>query len=240
MASIFEDSIDPKRLCPYISLYKVPASPSYRDFFVHLISLTSLLTHITSHCHSSIFIQITRPVKVFLLIMKITQVYAIVMAGLFLAFVVKSFLHVLVACSTKIRVFLLRHFFYSSLIHRHSLLGPLGRVHALAQLINVAINVFFLSFQASSVSKAGTRAGTLSLINMVPVFAGPHLSFLSNLTGMNLKTHRRLHRSAGIILITLHHKCVHAASVRAYLRMDARGCAIISECLSRLSSYERV
>lgn len=135
--------------------------------------------------------------------MEITQVYAIAMAGFFLAFVVKSFLHVLVACSTKIRVFLLRHFFYSSLIHRHSLLGPLGRVHALAQLINVAINVFFLSFQASSISKAGTRAGTLSLINMVPVFAGPHLSFLSNLTGMTLKTHRRLHRSAGIMSFAL-------------------------------------
>ena len=125
------------------------------------------------------------------------------MAGFFFVFVVKSFLHVLVACSTKIQVFLLRHFFYSSLIHRHSLLGPLKRVHALAQLINVAINVFFLSFQASFISKAGIRAGILFLINMVSVFAGSHFSFFSNLTEMTLKTHRRLHRSAGIMFFVL-------------------------------------
>ena len=138
-----------------------------------------------------------------LLIMEITQVHAIVMAGFFFAFVVKSFLHVLIAYAIKIQMFLLRHFFYSNLIHRHSLLGPLGRVHALAQLINVAINVFFLSFQASFISKAGTRAETSFLINMVPVFASPHFSFLSNLTGMTLKTHRRLHRSAGIMSFAL-------------------------------------
>ena len=75
--------------------------------------------------------------------MKIIQVYAIAMAGFFLVFVIKSFLHVLIIYSIKIRVFLLRHFFYPNLIHRHSLLSLLKRVHALAQLINVAINVFF-------------------------------------------------------------------------------------------------
>ena len=41
------------------------------------------------------------------------------------------------------------------------------------------------------------------MINMVPVFAGPHFSFFSNLTGVTLKIHRRLHRSAGIMSFAL-------------------------------------
>lgn len=135
--------------------------------------------------------------------MEIIQVYAIAMTGFFLAFVIKSFLHVLVAYSIKIRMFLLRHFFYSSLIHRHNLLNLLERIHALAQLINVDINVFFLSFQAFFISKADTRAEILFLINMVSIFASPHFSFFGNLTEMTLKIHRRLHRSAGIMSFAL-------------------------------------
>ena len=135
--------------------------------------------------------------------MKITQVYAIVMTGFFLVFVIKSFLHVLVVCSIKIRLFLLKHFFYSSLIYRHSLLNFLKRIHALAQLINVAINVFFLNFQAFFISKADTRVETFSLINMISIFADSHFSFLSNLTGMILKTHHRLHRSTNIMFVAL-------------------------------------
>ena len=62
---------------------------------------------------------------------------------------------------------------------------------------------FFLSFQAFFISKADTRAEIFFLINMIPVFADSHFNFLSNLTEMTLKTHRRLHRSASIMSFAL-------------------------------------
>ena len=87
-------------------------------------------------------------------------------------------------------MFLLKHFFYSSLIHRYSLLGPLKKGHAFAQLINITINVFFLNFQTSFISKTNIRVGTFFLINMVSVFVNSHFNFLNNLIEMILKIHR--------------------------------------------------
>ena len=44
--------------------------------------------------------------------------------------------------------------------------------------------------------QAGFRAGTLSII---PVFAGPHLSFLTDLLGVTLSTVRQIHRSISFL-----------------------------------------
>ena len=135
--------------------------------------------------------------------MKIIQIYIIVMIKFFFVFMIKSFLHVLMIYSIKIRVFLLKHFFYFNFIHRHSLLGPLKRIHAFVQLIYVVINVFFLSFQASFISKADIRVEIFFLINMISIFVDSHFNFLSNLIEVTLKIHRRLHRSANIMSFVL-------------------------------------
>ncbi len=125
------------------------------------------------------------------------------MTEFFLAFVIKSFLHVLIIYLIEIRVFLLKHFFYFNLIHRHNLLNFLKRIHVLAKLIYVIINVFFVNFQALFISKADIRIETLSLINLLSIFADSHFSFLSNLIEVILKTHRRLHRSTNIMFFVL-------------------------------------
>jgi len=84
----------------------------------------------------------------------------------------------------------------------------------LAQLIYIAVNVFCFSFRASSISQAGLRAGTLSIVNLIPLFAGLHISFLADLLGVTLATFRQIHRSAGVmsVLLALFHVPVAVAS----------------------------
>ncbi len=73
----------------------------------------------------------------------------------------------------------------------------------LIQVVYLTINIFCLSFRVSDVAKAGTRAGTLSLVNMIPLFAGPSFGFLADRLGVPLKVYRRAHRSAGFMTFTL-------------------------------------
>ena len=135
--------------------------------------------------------------------MKIIQVYIIAITEFFFVFVVKSFLHVLIICSIEIRVFLLKHLFYFNFIHRHSFLNFLKKIHFFAQLIKIAINVFFLNFQAFFISKTNTRVEIFFWLiwfrsSLVHIF-----SFFNNLTEMILKTHRQLYCLADIMSFAL-------------------------------------
>jgi len=55
--------------------------------------------------------------------------------------------------------------------------------------------------------KGWPPAANLALINMMPLYLGPHLSFLADLFGISLKSFRIVHRSAGVmsfVLMLLH------------------------------------
>ena len=59
-----------------------------------------------------------------------------------------------------------------------------------------AVEFLSLTTSATSVptiSKAGLRAGNLSLANMIALFAGAHLSLLADLLGFPLNTIRPVH-----------------------------------------------
>ena len=61
-------------------------------------------------------------------------------------------------------------------------------------------------------SEAATRAGYLSLINMVPAYFGLHLSFVCTLLGVSLPTYRPFHASTGTmsVLLGLLHAVINA------------------------------
>lgn len=62
--------------------------------------------------------------------------------------------------------------------------------------------------------EAGLQAGAMSVINTIPLFAGPHLSFLPDSLGVSLTTVRQVHRSAGVMAsaLALFHVVVAVAS----------------------------
>ena len=71
------------------------------------------------------------------------------------------------------------------------------------QLIYIAGNIFCFGFRAPTISQAGLRAGTLSIINLILLFAGPHLGALADLLDVTLSAVRQIHRSAGVMAVLL-------------------------------------
>lgn len=139
--------------------------------------------------------------------MEITQIYAVAAGGVFLILmIIKGFpfiQHVLRSLAITISKYLT----YPFVVRRHRLLGPWSPADVLLQLLYIALNILCVTFRVTSFNEAGDRAGTLSIVNMAPLFFGLHLSFLADLLGLSSSNYRRIHRSAGIIsfaLVTLH------------------------------------
>ena len=133
--------------------------------------------------------------------MNIPQIYATAAGGFFLVFILINFLSRTVR--ERIALFTSKYLTYPYFLQRHRFLGPWTRSAILVQLIYIALHAFYLGFRASTLSKAGLRAGNLSLANMIPLFAGPHLSFLADILGFCLGTYRHVHRSAGVMSFAL-------------------------------------
>lgn len=96
-----------------------------------------------------------------------------------------------------------RYLAYPYLLRRHRFLGPWTTIDALTQVVYIASNFFCVGFRASDIAQAGVRAGSLSLINLIPLFLGPHLGFLTNVLGVSLRTITRIHRYSGLMACTL-------------------------------------
>ena len=110
-----------------------------------------------------------------------------------------------------------KHLVHRYVLHRHRLVGPWSLAGVLLQLIYIAGNISCFSLggshvetQASTLSRAGLRAGTLSVINLIPLFASPHLDSLADILGVTLTTVRQIHRSVGLmaVLLTVFHVIV--------------------------------
>jgi len=135
--------------------------------------------------------------------MEITRAYATAVGGVFSIYFVIAILPYLMPFIEKISLFASKHLIYPQFIRRHQLLGPWTLTGIFTQLAYIAVNVFCFSFRVSSISNAGLRAANLSLINMMPLFLGPHLSLLADLLGVSLGTYRLVHRSAGLLSVAL-------------------------------------
>lgn len=132
----------------------------------------------------------------FLWTMDPTAKYSLAAGGIFsLLFLTHLIPHV-AKLFKGVAIWISKHVIYPYAINRHRIIGPWTRALVILHLVYISLNVFCLSFQASSALEAGLRAGTLALINMVPLFAGPHLGFLADVLGLSLTSFHRIHRSA--------------------------------------------
>ena len=143
--------------------------------------------------------------------MDVIQVYAVAAGGTIFIFILINLLPYLASLWKHISLFTLKHLTYPYLLHRHRFIGPWSRAEVLIQVVYLTVNIFCLSFRVSGVAKTGSRAGTLSLVNMIPLFAGPSFSFAADRLGVPLKVYRYAHRSAGFITFTL--VLIHVLSV---------------------------
>ena len=135
--------------------------------------------------------------------MEITQIYAIVVAGLAFAFLLGTLYSLLSPFLGFLSLQISKSLIYPNILDRHALVGPWSVADVLVQAVYLAINLFCITFRVVDLSQAGVRSGTLCLINLGPLFGGPHLDFLADLLGLPLKAYRCVHRSAGLVSFAL-------------------------------------
>jgi hypothetical protein len=146
--------------------------------------------------------------------MDITKIYAIIIGGSFGLLLLINGLPLITRIVRYLSPLVSKHLIYRYILHRHQLLGPWSRAGVLVQLIYIAGNICCFKFWDTTISQAGLRAGTLAIINLIPLFTGPHLSTLADLLGVTLSTFRQIHRSAGVtaVMLTIFHVLVMVAS----------------------------
>ena len=71
-------------------------------------------------------------------------------------------------------------------------------------LYQFIVSMFPVSIRLSKTAEAGSRAGTLALITLIPLLAGTHHALLADLLGVSLQTIRLIHRSTGVAICLLH------------------------------------
>jgi hypothetical protein len=130
-------------------------------------------------------------------------VYALMIGSIWTIFLFINLLPYLTQIRERICLLAAFHLTYPYLIHRHRFLGPWNRANCLLQVLYLATNVLCLGFQASSIYESGSRAGTLALLNILPSFIGPNLSFSADIFGISLRTYQKLHYLTGITSVLL-------------------------------------
>ncbi|KAH8587310.1 hypothetical protein B0O99DRAFT_694581 [Bisporella sp. PMI_857] len=98
-----------------------------------------------------------------------------------------------------------RYIKYFNVVGRNAFWGPWTITDIIFRLAYIAANSFCIGFRVSvtDFAKAGLRAGNLSIINLMPLFLGPHLSFTADILGVSLTTLQAIHRSAGFVTFGL-------------------------------------
>ena len=140
-------------------------------------------------------------------VMEITEAYAIAAGGVFLIFIFINFRPYIARLRATAALLTDKYLTYPQVLRRHRFLGPWSGASVFLQLLYISVNALCLGFGASSIWTVGLRAANLSLINLIPLFAGPHLSLLADLLDITLRMFRRFHRSARLmsfVLLVLH------------------------------------
>lgn len=135
--------------------------------------------------------------------METTQIYAIAVGGLVVLLMIINVLSSFKHGVQSLNMFRSKYVTCPLVVQRHRFLGPWSPADIIVQSLYLLLNGFCLFFRVASLKEVGNRAGTLSMINMAPLFFGFHLSFLADLFGLSLSNCRRIHRSTGLMSMAL-------------------------------------
>ena len=132
-----------------------------------------------------------------------TQVYAIFLETAFVVCVAVRGTIYLSWLFQSYNTLFAKHFSYPLVLERHRLIELLSRADLFYYILYFAVNIFCGTFRVSSIADVGTRAGNLSLINIMPSYLAFHLSFMSDMLGLSLRAYRTVHATTGVMSVTL-------------------------------------
>ncbi|KFY02760.1 hypothetical protein V490_00407 [Pseudogymnoascus sp. VKM F-3557] len=75
--------------------------------------------------------------------------------------------------------------------------GTATRFHIAATTLYLMVNVLFVTIPKATWADMGTRAATMSVINLIPLLCGPRLSMVTKLLGISLRTSLASHKWIG-------------------------------------------
>lgn len=136
--------------------------------------------------------------------MELTRLYSIIIGGVFVLLVLyHTAVNLFRALHTRTLHFVLKHLVYPIVLRRQRLVGPWTRWYLLLQLVYWGVTLSCTSIGVRTLAEAGARAGTLGVIQLVPLFFGGHLGFAADMIGMPLLTYRQIHGSIGTLAFVL-------------------------------------
>lgn len=131
--------------------------------------------------------------------MDVTQIYTIIAGGIFGVLVVIQWILRVLETIQTVSLWGFCHLVYPFILRRHRFVGPWTRSGLLVRLLYLLANAFCGSFRVNSLAQARKRTGTLSLINMIPLYFGAHLSFVADLLGVSLGNLCSIHGSSAAV-----------------------------------------
>ncbi|KJK68090.1 Ferric reductase like transmembrane component [Aspergillus parasiticus SU-1] len=107
-----------------------------------------------------------------------------------------------------------KHLTFQAVLRQGKYIDRWSRADIVLTMMYLGANMTCVLVYFPGMTQAGFRAGRLSIINTILLFAGPHLSFVADMLGVSIRTCRRLHVLAGLvaILLAVFHAIVGAAT----------------------------
>ena len=132
--------------------------------------------------------------------MEPVQVYAIAAGGVLvvlLMYCASSFISRWIQDRTLFYVF--KYLVYPVLIRRKRFLAPLTRWYVLWITIYWGVTAVCNLVGVNTIAQAGTRAGSLSVLHLVPLLFTGRLSFAANLLGLSWQSYMTFHSTIGLM-----------------------------------------
>ena len=129
------------------------------------------------------------------------QVYSILILGGLLGLLLWRQLSVLLQALARVLAGRVRrHLLYPRLRAGSHVANP-WRGELAANVIHWTVTGFCNAWRVGTLHAAGSRAGKLAVIHLVPLFTSLQLSFLASLFGVSTSCAHRVHSSLGVIAI---------------------------------------
>ena len=132
----------------------------------------------------------------------IAQIYTTIARGVFGLLTILRFYFAVLVLLRKLTAFILAHLVYPLVFRRIRFIGLYSRAGLLIRVIFISLNIFYSAFRVNSLIVVSIRTANFALINLIPLFFGPHYSFIASILGISLDSFRQVHSSfVGISVI---------------------------------------
>ena len=144
--------------------------------------------------------------------MEASEIYALAAGGILVILLVYRFISFLFhqRYNGVVSLFF-KHVLYPYVCRRFRYFGPISRMQLIIQTVYWSGTLLCNVVKVKGLSEAGLRAGTLSVINLMPLLLANPLGFAADLLGLSLRHFLRLHGT--IALMTFLQGAFHLSAI---------------------------